>query len=131
LLSPAWDANEHANSCHNPWVDGRIYAVLEPRIIARGGPGIATMMRGSHALLCPPAMLGTPIQTPTGNSVTTTPAGIIAAEAWAPEKTKSAAKRPLKPSKKKEECCPFFWAPRKDRWAPEKTKSAPIKPCKL
>jgi hypothetical protein len=41
------------NPATNPWVAGRIYAVREPRITARGGTGIATMMRGSHALSGP------------------------------------------------------------------------------
>jgi hypothetical protein len=41
------------NPANSPWVAGRIYAVREPRIIARGGTGIAKMMRGSHALSGP------------------------------------------------------------------------------
>ncbi len=86
------------------------------------------MMRGSHALLCPPAMPGTPNQTPTGNSVTTTPAGIIAAEARAPEKKPEiAAKMPLKPLKKKGECCPIFRGPRKDQLGPRKDQLGPRK----
>ncbi len=69
---------------------------------ATGNP---TMMRGSHALLCPPATPGTPQSNAYGQQCNDdAPAGIIAAEATGPRKDQG---------------------PRKDARAPERTKTVP------